>query len=124
MMGQGGQDKLDAPENVQAEVQGDELLVSWDLVEDAEGYQVEYSLVMADGSLHGDESVFVEDTTALVPVTGAQSVMVKVRATEGPPNAQASEAAGQKGAWSDSVTVDIPPPEAAQLPMPEPEPKG
>src|SRR5262245_61645063 len=124
-MGQGGNDKLDAPENVQAEVQGsDEVLVSWDDVSAAEGYQVEYSMVMRDGSLSDDESVFVDEPSALIAVTGAQSVMVKVRATEGPPNAQASEAAGQKGDWSEPVTVDIPPPEAAQLPMPEPEPKG
>jgi hypothetical protein len=115
-----GQNKLPAPENVVCPVVGGLVEVSWDLVEGAEGYQVEYLGLSVDTPAV-QESVFVVGPPVDIELAPFGAVISRVRALPGPKHpGNPPQSGGPKGAWSEICVVILEPVQLPELPIPEP----
>jgi hypothetical protein len=115
-----GQNKLPAPENVVCPVVDGLVEVSWDDVEGAQGYQVEYVGLSVDTPAV-EESVFVLGPPVDIELAPFGAVISRVRALPGPKKpGNPPQSGGPKGIWSDPCVVIL---EAVQLPELPPVPE-
>jgi hypothetical protein len=105
-----GHAKLPAPTNVLCPVVGTDVVVAWDLVTDANAYQVEHVGILADGT-SVEESDFLLSPPDTIALNGATALTVHVRALPAPKHDGGPvQGAGPKGYWSEPCVVDIPVP--------------
>jgi hypothetical protein len=94
--------------------------VSWDDVEDAQGYQVEYVGLSVD-STAVQESVFVVGPPVEIDLTPFTAVATHVRALPGPKHpGNPPQSGGPKGLWGDPCLVTLAPTQLPELPVPTP----
>jgi hypothetical protein len=105
-----GQAKLPAPENVVCPVVGTDVIVAWDLIADANAYQVEMIGILADGSIIVDSDFLLAPPDVIV-LDDFAALTVHVRALPAPKHAGGPLQAGApKGIWSEPCVVEIPAP--------------
>jgi hypothetical protein len=115
-----GQNKLPAPENVVCPVVDGLVEVSWDLVEGAEGYQVEYLGLSVDTPAV-QESVFVFGPPVDIELAPFGAVISRVRALPGPKHpGNPPQSGGPKGTWADPCIVLLEPVQLPELPTATP----
>jgi hypothetical protein len=104
---QGPKPKLPAPLNVTCPVVEGSAVVSWDLVEGASAYQVEYVGILADGTII-TESDFVLAPPDAIALDDFTALIVHVRGLPAPKKADHPvQGAGPKGHWSEPCAVEI-----------------
>lgn len=108
LAGPGPKPKLPAPQDLTCVVEGDAVVVDWDLVEGAANYQVESVAFSPEGEVL-EESEFVSGPPVLVALDDATSLTVHVRALPAPKRpGQKAQAGGPKGRWSEPCVVALP----------------
>jgi hypothetical protein len=97
-----------APEHVSCDtLVGTTLLVSFDPVEGAAGYQIEWSALPVDGGDPLRESVFVSEKIPMISVEGVRVMTLMVRALDAPIHEGNPLQSGKKGAWSQPCNVPL-----------------
>jgi hypothetical protein len=97
----GPKPKLPAPENVLCPLTADGVVVSFDTVADAAGYQVEYLCVDTVGEF-SEESEFVLASPVTLAPPDCTILSLHVRALPGPKHEGGPlQGGGPKGEWSD-----------------------
>lgn len=101
--------KFPAPENVVCPVVDGQVEVSWDLVEGAQGYQVEY-LGLSAQTAAIQESVFVFGPPVEIELAPFGAVVSRVRALPGPKHpGNPPQSGGPKGEWAPPCIVTLEP---------------
>jgi hypothetical protein len=105
--GKGPKPKLSAPTNVTCSVVAGIVQVSWDVVPDANAYQVEHVGILSDGTVVS-ESDFVLLPPVSIEVDDFATLTVHVRALQAPKHEGGPlQGSGPKGTWSEACIVDL-----------------
>lgn len=96
--------KVSAPTGVSGELLGEEVSVSWDLVDGAVAYQVE-AVGVSPESDPVEESQFVAAPPALIDARLYTSLVIAVRGIGAPKQEKQPVQAGRKGRWSEPLVV-------------------